>query len=95
MPTYRIAGVIGCFVAIVLIGAMAFAYARSSVPVSSRTELPVELLRTPMSSPVELLRTPMSSPDLYRTRLPDGWLVWAQNGGMVVVNDPEHKWSLK
>lgn len=43
----------------------------------------------------ERLVTPPNVPnDLFRTRIPNGWLVWSTDG-MVVVNDPEYTWSLK
>ena len=32
-------------------------------------------------------------PDLQRTPIPGGWLVaLGKNGGLVTVNDPDHKW---
>ena len=45
--------------------------------------------------PAERLLTPRGSPDLFRAEIPGGWLVWSYQGGMVVVNDPDHKWSIK
>jgi hypothetical protein len=45
--------------------------------------------------PAERLLTPRGSPTLFRAEIPNGWLVWNYEGGMVIVNDPEHKWSLK
>ncbi len=31
--------------------------------------------------------------DIYRTKVPGGWLVTAHGGGIMFVPDPNHKWK--